>query len=106
MNILEFSYKNELNILYSQKDIRENILNKLTNMFYYYKKETKQTNSGQLVLPAQVKYLPVFINSFFKKGIYTANKGNFTYVYIIYLIHFYMKSQIYSIMLYLYLKMY
>ena len=98
----------ELTFIYnsSQKDIRENILNKLTNMFYYYKKETKQTNSGQLVLPAQVKYLPVFINSFFKKGIYTANKGNFTSVYIIYLIHFYMKSPIYSIMLYLYPKMY
>ena len=98
----------ELTLIYnsSQKDIRENILNKLTNMFYYYKKETKQVNSGQLVLPAQVKYLPSFTNSFFKKGIYTANRGNFTSVNIIYLIHFYMKCPIYSFILYLYPKMY
>ena len=64
-------------------------------MFYYYEKETKQTNSDQLVLPAQVKCLPSFINSFFEKGIYTTNKENFTSVNILYLIHFYMKIPIY-----------
>ena len=98
----------EINNIYNKsiKEIREDLLNKLINIFYYYKKETSQNNLGQLILPPQIKYLPSFINSFFKKGIFSLNRIKYSNLKINYLLNFFIQSPIYSFILYLYPKMY
>ena len=98
----------ELNFIYKKpiKEIRENLINKLTNIFYYYKKETNNNNLGQLILPPQIKYLPCFLNSLFKKEIFITNKNNISPLKINYLINFYINCPLYSFILHLYPKMY
>ena len=86
--------------------IRENIIERIIDSFASYKKATKQTSSPQLILPAQIKFLPVFMNSFFKKFYFKKRKNLDAITTIIALKHFIMKAPIYSILLYLYPKLY
>ena len=86
--------------------IRENIIERIIDSFASYKKATKQTSSPQLILPAQLKFLPVFMNSFFKKFYFKKRKNLDDITTIIALKHFIMKAPIYSILLYLYPKLY
>ena len=86
--------------------IRENIIERIIDSFASYKKATKQTSSPQLILPAQIKFLPVFMNSFFKKFYFKKRKNLDDITTIIALKHFIMKAPIYSILLYLYPKLY
>ncbi len=90
----------------SNKEIREGLITKLINIFYYYKKETNKNNLGQLILPPQIKYLPCFLNSLFKKEIFLTNKKNISPLKINYLINFLINCPLYSFILYLYPKMY
>ena len=86
--------------------IRENIIEKISESFASYKKATKQNSSPQLILPAQIKFLPILINSFFKKICFKKKKNLETITTMIAIKHFITKSPIYSILLYLYPKLY
>jgi hypothetical protein len=57
--------------------IRENIIEKISESFASYKTATKQNSSPQLILPAQIKFLPILINSFFKKICFKKKKNCF-----------------------------
>ena len=86
--------------------IRENIIEKISESFASYKTATKQNSSPQLILPAQIKFLPILINSFFKKICFKKKKNLETITTMIAIKHFITKSPIYSILLYLYPKLY
>ena len=86
--------------------IRENIIEKICESFASYKKATKQHLSPQLILPAQIKFLPVLMNSFFKKIYFKKNKNLDTITTMIAFKHFIIRCPIYSILLYLYPKLY
>ena len=96
---------NNLNRIEGMK-IRENLIEKIVDSFASYKKATKQHLSPQLILPAQIKFLPVFINSFFKKIYFKRRKNLDAITTVIALKHFIMKSPVYSVLLYLYPKLY
>ena len=86
--------------------IRENIIEKISESFASYKKATKQQLSPQLILPAQIKFLPIYVNSFFKKILFKKKKNLDNITTIIALKHFITRCPIYSILLYLYPKLY
>ena len=86
--------------------IRENIIEKISESFASYKKTTKQKSSPQLILPAQIKFLPPYVNSFFKKIYFKKFKSLETITTIIALKHFITRTPIYSVLLYLYPKLY
>ena len=88
------------------KKIKENILEKICESFTIYKKVTNQYSSSQLILQAQIKFLPIFFNSVFKKGFFNSQKKMCDITSIIALKHFFMRCPIYSILLYLYPKLY
>ena len=96
---------NNLNRIEGMK-IRENLIEKIVDSFASYKKATKQTSSPQLILPAQIKFLPVFMNSFFKKIYFKKRKNLDAITTVIALKHFIMKAPVYSVLLYLYPKLY
>ncbi len=106
--LIKLFFIKELSFIHNKsiKEIRENLINKLTNIFYYYKKETINNNLGQLILPPQIKYLPCFLNSLLKKEIFLTNKKNISSLKINYLITFYIICTLYSFILYLYPKLY
>jgi protein transport protein SEC24 len=55
--------------------VRENLNSKLVNSFHYYRTQcSKHTPVAQLILPASIKYFPLFLNSFIKKLILKKNK--------------------------------
>ena len=86
--------------------IQDNIIEKISESFAYYKKATKQHLSPQLILPAQIKFLPAFMNSFFKKIYFKKHKNLDAITTMIAQKHFINKNPIYSILLYLYPKLY
>lgn len=89
------------------KEIRNTFVNEIVNFFYYYKRNTGKSNTAQLALPAQLKYLPLYANTFFKRGFLTKNSALFSNKNIItYLLYNLMKAPLYDTMLYLYPKLY
>ena len=86
--------------------IKENIIEKISESFASYKKATKQHLSPQLILPAQIKFLPVLLNSFFKKIYFKKNKNLDDVTTMIALKHLITRCPIYLILLYLYPKLY
>lgn len=89
------------------KEIRNSFVNGIVNLFYYYKRHTGKSNTAQLALPAQLKYLPLYANSFFKRGFLTKNNELFSNKNTItYLLYNLMKSPLYDTMLFLYPKLY
>ena len=86
--------------------IRENIIDKISESFASYKKVTKQHLSPQLILPPQIKFLPVFANSFFKKIYFKKRKNLDSITTILSQIHFINRAPLYSLLLYLYPKLY
>ena len=87
-------------------DLEESMEEKIIELFASYKKLTKQHLSPQLILPAQVKFLPVYINSFFKKMYFKKFKNLEDITTMIALKHFFIRSSLYSILLFLYPKLY
>ena len=106
--IVKLNICKELNYLNKKQcvDLEENMENKIVNCFASYKKMTKQYLSPQLILPAQLKFLPVYINSFFKKINFKKFKNLEAITSILSLRHFFTRSSLYSILLYLYPKLY
>ena len=106
--IVKFTISKELNFLNKKQcvDLEENMEEKIADCFVSYKKMTKQHLSPQLILPAQLKFLPVYINSFFKKIYFKKFKNLESITSILSLRHFFGRSSLNSILLYLYPKLY
>ena len=106
--IVKLNISKELNFLNKKScvDLEENMEDKIVESFASYKKMTKQHLSPQLILPAQLKFLPVYINSFFKKIYFKKFKNLEAITSILALRHFFSRSSLYSILLYLYPKLY
>lgn len=50
--------------------IKQNLITKIINMLLYYRKKcSEKSPPQQLILPASVKFIPLFINSLFKKSL-------------------------------------
>jgi protein transport protein SEC24 len=87
--------------------VRENLHNKLINSFLYYRIQcSKQTPIAQLILPASIKYLPLYFNSFIKKPILKKNKINIPANHIISLMNKIMREPVYHTIKFLYPKFY
>ena len=86
--------------------IEESMEEKIIESFASYKKLTKQHLSPQLILPAQLKFLPVYINSFFKKIYFKKFKNLEAITSMISLKHFFNRASLYAILLFLYPKLY
>ena len=86
--------------------IKENIIEKISESFASYKKVTKQHSSPQLILPAQIKFLPVLVNSLFKKIYFNKKKNLEDITSMIAIKHLITRSPIYLVLLYLYPKLY
>lgn len=106
--IVKLNISKELNFLNKKScvDLEENMEDKIVESFASYKRMTKQHLSPQLILPAQLKFLPVYINSFFKKISFKKFKNLEAITSILALRHFFSRSSLYSILLYLYPKLY
>ena len=106
--IVKLNISKELNFLNKKScvDLEENMEDKIVESFASYKRMTKQHLSPQLILPAQLKFLPVYINSFFKKIYFKKFKNLEAITSILALRHFFSRSSLYSILLYLYPKLY
>jgi hypothetical protein len=64
--------KNALNVnnksLCCFDGVKEDLINRLTDSFFYYKTQiATNTRSDQFTLPYSLKYLPLYLNTFFKK---------------------------------------
>lgn len=54
---------------------RENFTNKITQFLLFYRKKCSQNSPmQQLILPASVKFIPLFLNSLMKKAVLRKNK--------------------------------
>ena len=106
--IVKLSICKELYFLNKKSGIQleESMEEKIIESFASYKKLTKQHLSPQLILPAQIKFLPVYINSFFKKMYFKKFKNLEAITSMISLKHFFNRSSLYSILLFLYPKFY
>ena len=65
-----------LSLIYNSemKNIINNLEDKIINSFKYYRlNEKKGTRLDQLILPLSLQYLPLYINSFLKLGIFSEN---------------------------------
>ena len=90
-------------------NVRQNLEERIINSFKYYReKEKSGTPSGQLILPLSIRYLPLYTDSFIKKGILKQHKNeNLTHINnIISLMFKFMRIPVYSILKYLYPKFY
>jgi hypothetical protein len=98
----------ELNFLNKKEcvKIEEDMDNKIIETFAAYKKLTNQHLSPQLILPAQLKFLPVYVNSFCKKIYFKKFKNLESITTILALKHFFNRASLYAILLYLYPKLY
>ena len=106
--VVKLTISKELNYLNKKScvDLEIGMENKIIESFASYKKLTKQHLSSQLILPAQLKFLPVYINSFFKKIYFKKYKNLEAITTILSLRHFFSRASLYSILLYLYPKLY
>ena len=58
--------------------VRTNLEERIINSFKFYRvRERSSTPSSQLILPVSLRYLPLYLNSFIKKGILSKNNANF-----------------------------
>ena len=58
--------------------VRTNLEERIINSFKFYRvRERSSTPSSQLILPVSLRYLPLYLNSFIKKGILSKNNTNY-----------------------------
>ncbi len=102
MKEVSLSYQSDTNT------VRDNLATKMTNAFYYYRTQcSKSTPVGQLILPASIKYYPLYLNSFIKKPLLRRVKLNSTTAnQVIALMNRLMRDPIYSCIKYLNPKFY
>ena len=59
--------------------VKENLINRIINFLYYYRINCSKTSPiQQLILPANVKFIPMFLTSLFKKVLLRKNKDKLT----------------------------
>ena len=77
--------------------VRKNLEDRVINSFKFYRvKEKSTTPPGQLILPVSLRYLPLYINSFIKKGVLSKNRNMISSNQIIYLMSKFMRDPLYS----------
>jgi protein transport protein SEC24 len=87
--------------------VRDNLFSKMTNAFHFYRVNcSKSTPIGQLILPASIKYYPIYLNSFIKKSLLRRNKINIPANIIIDLMNRLMHESLQNTMKFLYPKLY
>ena len=87
--------------------VRKNLEDRVINSFKYYRVKEKSTAPpGQLILPVSLRYLPLYINSFIKKGVLSKNRNMISSNQIIYLMSKFMRDPLYSTIKFLYPKFY
>lgn len=87
--------------------VRKNLEDRVINSFKFYRiKEKGSTPPGQLILPVSLRYLPLYINSFIKKGILGKNRNSISSNLIIYLMGKFMRDPLYSTIKFLYPRFY
>ena len=99
----------EINLIYKTElhEVRENLQTKIINSFAYYRKRVKKgTPTGQLILPLSVRYLPLYIDSFLKKGVLTTQKNSYSVNYVLSIIFKINRAPLYTILKLLYPKFY
>jgi protein transport protein SEC24 len=85
--------------------IRENLNTKIINSFLYYRNQcSKHTPVAQLILPASIKYLPLYLNSLIKKSLLKKIKKDVSFNSIIGLMNKLMREPIYHTCKFLYPK--
>ena len=97
----------EISLIYNNDilSIINNLEEKIINSFTYYRlKVKKASRSDQLILPLGIKYLPLYINSFFKMGILSSNIKNETINSILYITYKLLREPVCSTMKLLYPK--
>ena len=92
-------------------NVRQNLEDRIINSFKYYRiKEKVNSPIQQLILPFSIRYLPLYINSFIKKGLLKEvnfkDKQNFDINKIISLRFKFMRIPIYTLLKFLYPKFY
>ena len=104
----------EISLTYKSdfSNVRKNLEDRIINSFKYYRvKEKKNTSAGQLILPFSINFLPLYINSFIKKGLLTKidfkDNSCFDEINKIISLRFkFMRIPVYSIVKFLYPKFY
>ena len=88
-------------------NVRKNLEERIINSFKYYRiKEKSGTSPGQLILPLSIRYLPLYVDSFLKKGILKQH-SNLTHINnIISLMFKLMRIPVYATLKFLYPKFY
>ena len=99
----------EINLIYKidLKEVRANLQSKIINSFAYYRKKVKKGSpTGQLILPLSIRYLPLYIDSFLKKGALTQQKNAYSTNYILSIILKINRAPLYTVLKLLYPKFY
>ena len=106
--IVKLTICKDLNYLNKKScvELEDYMEKKIIDSFSSYKLLTKQNLSPQLILPAQLKFLPVYINSFFKKIYFKRFKNLQSITTMLSLKHFFNRASLNSILLFLYPKLY
>ena len=87
--------------------IRKNLEDRIINSFKFYRvKEKSSTPPGQLILPVSVRYLPLYINTLIKRGIFSKNVGKFQQNQLEYTMLKLLRYPLENIIKYLYPKFY
>lgn len=88
---------------------RKSLCSRLLNSFVFYRKEgSNEKDPGQLILPSSMKYLPMYLNSFIKKYLFSHQKKSppLTANVLIDLMNKMTREPVYSTIRYLYPKLY
>ena len=98
-----------LSLIYNLKiqDIINFIEDKIINSFKYYRlKEKKDSRLDQLILPLGIQYLPLYINSFLKLGIFSDNIESNRINQILYITYRLLREPVFLTIKFLYPKFY
>lgn len=86
---------------------RENFTNKMINMLFYYRKKcSEKSPMQQLILPASVKFIPLFLQSLMKKPVLRKNKDGVSSSLIYSQIHCLLRDPVYWTIKFLHPKFY
>ena len=101
MKSINFSYR------FSLENAREMLENKLYEIFKFYKQKVKEDRTNdEFIYPNGLKFLPLYIHSFLKRGSLNYPQKGSNYVKNIYLLMKIMREPILNTIKFLYPKMY
>jgi len=86
---------------------RENFTNRIINFLLYYRKKcSEKSPMQQLILPASVKFIPLFLNALMKKAVLRKNKEGVFSSVIYHQIHCLLRDPVYWTIKFLHPKFY